>query len=158
MKTGFLFPHRYRLMGWLVFVPSLALGLTYLYADFAFDFLTVYEPASSEVKGNRLFGWPINLTDELAALGVIAGLLLIGFSKEKVEDEMVGRLRLDALQWSVYVNYLILALCILFVHGDKFMDVMVYNLFTVLLVFVVRFRWLMARSPEDSGSVAALAL
>lgn len=155
MKTGFLFPHRYRLMGWVVFVPSLMLGLAYLYADFGFEFLTVYEPQNSEVKGNRLFGWPINLTDELAALGVIAGLLMIGFSKEKVEDEMVSRLRLDALQWSVYVNYLILALCILFVHGDKFMDVMVYNLFTVLLVFVVRFRWLMARS---SRSVAALAL
>jgi hypothetical protein len=155
MKTGFLFPHRYRLIGWLVFVPSLVLGLAYLYADFGFEFLTVYDPQHSEIKGNRLFGWPINLTDELAALGVIAGLLMIGFSKEKVEDEMVSRLRLDALQWSVYVNYLVLSLCILFVHGDKFMDVMVYNLFTVLLVFVVRFRWLMARS---SRSVAALVL
>ncbi len=156
MKTGFLFPHRYRLIGWAVFVPSLVLGLAYLYADFALEFLTIYEPKTSEVHGWRINNWPINLTDEVAALGVIAGLLMVGFSKEKVEDEMVGRLRLDALQWSVYVNYLILALAILLVHGDRFLDVMVYNLFTVLLVFVVRFRWLVARNARVS--LPALAL
>jgi len=150
MKTGFLFPHRYRLIGWLVFVPALALGLAHLYGGVELAFLTV------QLNSGH---WPTalenNLTDEVTALGVIAGLMLIGFSKEKVEDEMVSRLRLDALQWSVYVNYLVLSLCILFVYGEGFFEVMTYNLFTVLLVFVVRYRWLMAR---NSRSVPALAL
>lgn len=156
MKTGFLFPHRYRLIGWLVFVPSLALGLAYMYADFGFEFLTILVPEKSEVRGWKIDGWPINLTDELAALGIIAGLLMVGFSKERTEDEMVSRLRLDALQWSVYVNYGILALAILLVHGSEFLQVMTYNLFTVLLVFVVRFRWLVFRNAR--ASLPALAL
>jgi len=156
MKTGFLFPHRYRLIGWVVFVPSLVLGLAYMYADFGFEFLTVFVPEKSEVRGWKIDGWPINLTDELAALGIVAGLLMVGFSKEKTEDEMVSRLRLDALQWSVYVNYGILAVAILLVHGSEFLQVMTYNLFTVLLVFVVRFRWLVFRNAQ--ASLPALAL
>jgi hypothetical protein len=156
MKNQFLFPHRYRLIGWVLFVPSLVLGLACLYADFGFEFLTVYVPINSEIRGGKLFDWPINLTDELAALGVIAGLMLIGFSKEKIEDELSARLRLDALQWSVYVNYAVLALAIVFVHGDLFFNVMVYNLFTGLLVFVVRFRWLIFKNSR--AAVGALAL
>lgn len=156
MKNQFLFPHRYRLVGWVLFVPALVLGLAYLYADFGFEFLTVHVPLNSEIIGGKISDWPINLTDEVAALGVIAGLLLIGFSKEKVEDEMVNRLRLDALQWSVYVNYAILALAIVLVHGSLFFNVMVYNLFTVLLVFVVRFRWLIFKNSRVA--VGALAL
>lgn len=149
MKTGFLFPHRYRLLGWVVFVPALVLGLAHMYGQLELDFLFIHLKPGS---------WPVaienNLTDEVAALGMIAGLMLIGFSKEKVEDEMVSRLRLDALQWSVYVNYLVLSLCILFVYGEGFFEVMTYNLFTVLLVFVVRFRWLMARNSRSIGALA----
>ena len=32
---------------------------------------------------------------------LIVGLLLIAFSKEKIEDEQIGRLRLESLQWSI---------------------------------------------------------
>lgn len=83
-----------------------------------------------------------DLTDEVAAIGVILGLLFIAFSREKVEDEMIGQLRLEALQWSVYANYLILMIAILTVYDEAFFSVMVYNMFTVLLVFIIRFRWL----------------
>ncbi|GAB3699375.1 hypothetical protein GCM10027592_25390 [Spirosoma flavus] len=85
---------------------------------------------------------PQNLTDELAGIGIIMGLMLIAFSREKVEDEMISQLRLEALQWSVYVNYFILAIAMLTIYDSAFFDVMIYNMFTVLLVFIVRFRWL----------------
>jgi len=138
MKTKWLFPHSYRLIGWIILLPSIALGLAALYSEFQWKFLTLPIIAMNFPGGNI----PINLTDELAALGVISGLLLIAFSREKVEDEMIIQLRLEALQWSVYVNYLILAILIITVHGTDFMAVMIYNMFTVLLLFIARFRWL----------------
>jgi hypothetical protein len=55
---------------------------------------------------------------------------------------MIGQLRLEALQWSVYANYLVLAIAILTVYDMAFFTVLIYNMFTVLLVFIVRFRWL----------------
>lgn len=89
-----------------------------------------------------------NLTDELAALGVIIGLVLIAFSKEKTEDEMSSLLRLEALQWSVYANYLVLAIAILLVYDMAFFNVMVYNMFTLLIVFIARYRWLIWQNEK----------
>ncbi len=142
MQAKWLFPHRYRLIGWVLFVPSLLLGIANRYGGFRIEWLTV--------KGTFFQGcWDgscmNNLTDELAGLGMIAGLLLIAFSKEQVEDEMISRLRLEALQWSIYANYVVLAIAMLAVYDTAFIDVMVYNMFTVLLVFIGRFRWLLHR-------------
>jgi hypothetical protein len=138
MKTKWLFPHSYRLIGWLIFIPSVVLGFANLYAEFNLPFLAV--PFGSwKIPGDTV---PQNLTDELAGIGLITGLLLIAFSREKIEDEMIGQLRLEALQWSVYANYLVLAIAILTVYDMSFFTVLIYNMFTVLLVFIVRFRWL----------------
>ncbi|QKZ14575.1 hypothetical protein [Spirosoma sp. KUDC1026] len=138
MNAKWLFPHRFRLIGWIIFVPLLLLGLANRYADFRIRQLNVSSWLLFGEIGN-------NLTDEFAGVGVIVGLLLIAFSKEKVEDEMISRIRLEALQWSVYANYLLLAIAMLTVYNGAFLEVMVYNMFTVLLVFIGRFRWLLYR-------------
>ena len=138
MKTRFLFPHSYRMYGWLMLVPFLALGIAFLYLNFEFDFLDVNLPYNDFFNEKTLTG---NLTDEIAAIGLILSLLFIGFSKERIEDELISQLRLDSLQWSVYVNYLVLALAIVFIHGMAFLDAMVYNMFTLLVFFIIRFRW-----------------
>lgn len=142
MQAKWLFPHRYRLIGWVLFVPSLLIGIANWCGGFRFNWL--------DVQGTWFRGcWDgnctNNLTDELAGLGVIAGLLLVAFSKEKVEDEMISRLRLESLQWGIYANYLILAVAMLTVYDIAFVDVMICNMFTVLLVFIGRFRWLLHR-------------
>jgi hypothetical protein len=140
MSAKWLFPHRFRLIGWLVFVPSVLVGLGTMYTGFEISKLNI---RLSEIS---LFnGVMNNLTDEFAGVGVILGLLLIAFFKETVEDEMISRLRLEALQWSVYANYLLLAIAILMVYDTAFLNVMIYNMFTVLLVFIGRFRWLLYR-------------
>ncbi len=153
MKTKWLFPHRYRLIGWIIFVPSAILGLASLYANFNIRWLVVEllnESRTIELGNSITHLVDIqNLTDEIAAVGIIAGLLLIAFSKEKTEDEMISQLRLEALQWSVYANYLILAIAILTVYDTAFFNVMIYNMFTVLLVFIIRFRWLLYRNSHQ---------
>ncbi|WP_461130886.1 hypothetical protein [Spirosoma aerophilum] len=152
MKTKWLFPHRFRLIGWLIFVPSLVLGLAALYADFKINGLSANWLSESLTvsSGNAIAHFTENqdLTDEIASIGIIVGLLFIAFSREKVEDEMIGQLRLEALQWSVYANYAILAIAILTVYDMAFFNVMVYNMFTVLLVFIFRFRWLIYRNSH----------
>lgn len=152
MKTKWLFPHRFRLVGWIIFIPSAILGLANMYMDFditAFANNVLYgvKPEKSMVSLFELFE-SHGITDEIAAIGVIAGLLLIAFSREKVDDEMIGQLRLEALQWSVYANYIILAIAILTLYDNAFFNVMVYNMFTVLLVFIGRFRWLLYRNSH----------
>ena len=141
MKNRFLFPNSYRMYGWLMLIPFFALGIAHLYFDYNFDWLSVKLPSYTQ---DKLYTEG-NLTDELAALGLIISLLFIGFSKEKIEDEQIAQLRLDSLQWSVYFNYLVLCLAIIFIHGMAFLDAMVYNMFTVLIFFIIRFRWAVNR-------------
>ncbi|MCX6167249.1 MAG: hypothetical protein NT021_04615 [Sphingobacteriales bacterium] len=142
MKNRFLFPHSYRRIGWLLFVPFLVFGLAVLNHDFQFDFLEIsFEKSPSPGTFESIFSVnTINLSDEIATLGMILSLLFIAFSKEKIEDERVAQIRLDSLHFAVYLNYAVLAIQVIFVHGTAFLDVMVYNMFSVLLLFIIRYR------------------
>jgi len=79
--------------------------------------------------------------DDFEYLTVIIGLLLIGFSKEKLEDEQIAQLRLDSLQWAIYVNYGIFIICIIFINGGAFLSVVAYSIVTPIIFFIIRFRW-----------------
>ena len=45
---------------------------------------------------------------------MLVGLIIVAFSKEKIEDEQISQLRLDSLQWAVYLNYIILVISLSF--------------------------------------------
>ena len=94
-------------------------------------------------KGSSLDFLNNNFSDEVACVGFIVSLILIGFSKEKIEDEAIQFFRLEALQWAVYANYLVLILSILLCYGSLFFNVMTYNMFTILILFIIRFRFVL---------------
>jgi hypothetical protein len=82
-----------------------------------------------------------NVFDELIGLLLIAGGLFIAFSKEETEDEFIAKIRLESLVWATYFNYAILMLSVIFVYGMSFFGVLVFNMFTLLLFFIIRFNW-----------------
>ena len=73
MKNRFLFPHSYRRIGWLLFVPFLVFGLAVLNHDFQFDFLEIsFGKSPSPGTFESIFSVnTINLSDEIATLGMI---------------------------------------------------------------------------------------
>ncbi|GGH25055.1 hypothetical protein GCM10007423_08980 [Dyadobacter endophyticus] len=85
-------------------------------------------------------------------IGFAIGLILIAFSREKHEDEMIQKLRLQALQWSVYANYIVLILCSLLFYWTDFFNVLVLNMYTVLLAFIIVFRWTLHQMNKESLS------
>lgn len=138
MNKQLLLPHGCRTIGYIVLVPFLALGIAYMGWDFTLPWLEYH----SKPKG--VFDFVnTNFTDELASIGLIISLFLIAFSKEKIEDEAIQFFRLEALQWAVYANYLVLLLAVLFCYGGLFFTVMTINLFTVLIIFIARFRYVL---------------
>lgn len=145
MKNKFLFPHHYRRIGWMIFIPSLVLGLACMYADFRFSFLEF----DMVIQKSLFDSDTLNFTDEIASIGLIISLLFIAFSKEKIEDEWISNLRLESLQFAVYLNYAVLILQILMVHNTAFFDIMVYNMFSVLLLFIIRFRAMIYIQNQD---------
>ena len=81
-------------------------------------------------------------------MSAIIGGLLVGFTKEKVEDEFIYKLRNDSLVWAIIFNYMILVFTILFVYEFTFFHVLVFNMFTPLLFFVFRFNFIRLKSTR----------
>lgn len=134
MRKLWLFERKWKIWGFILLIPCLILGILSFHLEFEIPLLEVAIPFSSDpFAGNQ------NFTDELAALGMIVGLMLIGFSKVKEEDEMIFEIRAKSLQISLLMNYLLVMLTILIVYDSGFLVVMVYNIFTPLLVYTITF-------------------
>lgn len=146
MKQIKLFPHSFQRIGWILLIPFLTLGIANMFFEYNASWLQFRIS-----KGNELeFFSSHNFTDELAAVGLIISLVFIAFSKEKIEDEAIQFFRLEALQWAVYANYLVLIISILSVYGSTFFQVMTYNMFTVLIIFILRFRYVLFQYNKAS--------
>ena len=157
MKPSLLLPHRFKLIGWILFIPFLVLGILWRFRDFGFEFLT-WKTGKTNIKGkdfNITDESSLNFTDELAFTGIVVGLLFIAFAKEKHEDEFISRTRLVSLQWAVLINYILLIVASWFIHGFAFIDVMMYNMLTVLLLFIVRFHFVLSRFQKSDNSIPA---
>ncbi len=139
MKQIKLFPHSFQRVGYVLLVPFLALGIAHMF----FEFNPAWLEFKMNLKGPLEFSATRNFTDELASVGLIISLILVAFSKESIEDEAIQFFRLEALQWAVYANYLVLIISILAVYGTTFFQVMTYNMFTVLIIFILRFRYIL---------------
>lgn len=149
MKINYLFPNKYKRVGWLVLIPSSIIGLLVILFDYEPDSLFFNVPAiySDEILGESKFIGRVrnNILNEIIGVLNILSLLLVAFSKEKGEDEYISKIRLESLVWAVYVNYGILLLSFLLIYNLTFLWVMIFNMFTILIFFIVRFHWQISR-------------
>ncbi|SFN62060.1 hypothetical protein SAMN04487989_10267 [Bizionia echini] len=153
MRNHFLLPHKYKAFGWVLLIIGLISGILLYATDFEPDMLKT--SVLSIYNGDSLFsgtdkGWfkiiENGIIDELSALAIIIGGLLVGFTREKVEDEFIYQLRTESLVWAIIVNYIILALAVIFVYDMVFFNVMIFNMFTPLFIFIIRFNFLKLKS------------
>jgi len=153
MKKLTVIPNRYRPLGWAIFLPALILGLACMYLDFSWSLLDLKSGWLFNLYEGDILAGDLNFTDELAAVGVLVGLLILVFSAEKKEDEWSTVLRLSALSWAVWLHFAVLLLAIVFVHGTAFFTVLVYNMFTLLFLFGLRFRYLLWKAAKQVEEV-----
>jgi len=149
MTTKYLFPYKYKKIGWLILVPSAILGLVSLLVSYEPSFLNFNVPAIfiSELFGDmKLVGMDNNnISNDIVGVLIIISSLLVAFYKEKSEDEYISKIRLESLVWAVYVNYGILLLSFLIIYDSSFLWVMMFNMFTILIFFIIRFNWQISR-------------
>ncbi|MCH8902305.1 MAG: hypothetical protein IIA45_00075 [Bacteroidetes bacterium] len=152
MKTQLLFPHSFKKLGWILLLPAAALGILQLFdvLDTSFMEFNIFAIHSDEFMGDS--GWFMviknDLSDELAGVFFIIGGIIVAFSKEKNEDEYIAKIRLDSLLWATYLNYVLLVLAFIFIYGISFYMVMMFNMFTILVFFIVRFNLMLYRAKR----------
>ena len=154
MKTRYLFPFKYKKIGWILFLAGLLLGVVAILNDFESPVLkmkvfALFTEGLFE-KDNQNFTWfEDNVFNELVSVLIILGGLLVAFSKTKLEDEYISRIRMESLIWATYVNYGVLLVAVLFVFNLAFLDVMIYNMITILIFFVLRFHFMLYKTKKQ---------
>ncbi len=144
MLKQILLPNQFKLLGWILLVPSAILGFLLMLSDLESTLKInskVFALYNDQIMGSQRHTGIIStdISNTLVGVCFILGAMMVGFSKEKKEDEYVANLRLSSLMWAVWVNYVLLLLSFIFIYGMGFFHVMIYNMFTVLIIFIGRF-------------------
>ncbi len=152
MKTNYLFLHAWKKPGWALFILGILFGIYYLFVQSEPPFFNVrlFALANGPFMNPYTFFTVVNTNalDEIIAVLLLVGGILIAFSKEKKEDEFIAKIRLESLVWATYVNYAILLIAVLFFFDLAFLWVLVFNIFTLLFFFIIRFNWLLYKSKK----------
>lgn len=150
MNTLQLLPNRFKKIGWLIFIPSLISGIISLTGIINFPDISLpvfYNsgfPLGSEESG--LFkNTEIDFFPNLFGILIIIGGILVGFSKEKIEDEYISSLRLKSVFWSLIASYSIILILFLTIFGSLFLTVMILIMFLPLVLYVFRFNYLLLK-------------
>ena len=160
MKQTLLLPNRFKTIGWFILIPATIAGIFLMATEYEANLLTtkVFAIFNDDLffGNNESYGVRNNftvittdVTNTLVGILFIIGGIMVSFAKEKREDEFIANLRLTSLMWSVWVNYALLLLSLIFVWGLAFFNVMVYNMFTILIIFIIRFNYILYRNSKS---------
>jgi hypothetical protein len=155
MSKQMLLPNACKKIGWVLLIPSALVGffITLTELDMKFHIKSkVFALYNDEILGSsKQFGIiSTDITNTLIGIIFIVGAMMVAFSKEKNEDEYIANLRLSSLMWAVWVNYALLFLSFIFIYGMGFLHVMIYNMFTVLIIFIGRFNIILFKNKMIS--------
>ena len=143
---SYLFSNKFKKTSGVVFYLSILVGFFLLLTERIQDLFVVnvfsifsYEWFGSERTG---FGWIENgLGDEIFTLLIIVSGVINSFSKEKIEDELISRIRLESLSLSLFISYGLIIIATFLVFNINYMYVLVFNLFLIILLFNLIFKF-----------------
>ncbi|MDC1056982.1 hypothetical protein OAQ07_05480 [Flavobacteriaceae bacterium] len=150
----FLFNHKWKIISGWIFYLTIPVGIYLLFTDSFEDLLkirvfslfhseTIFTTSNTEnIIGSRGFQWIENgIIDEILTFVIIVSGIIHSFCKEKIEDELISKIRMDSLVLSLYINYGVLLFFNFFVYELSYFYVMVFHLFTILILFNLIFRY-----------------
>ena len=159
MKNTLLLPNKCRLIGAVLLPFAITWLVAFYFRDHSvFSFLQYHAKGggnafSAEFIFNKDFSTDFN--GELSILATLLCLFMIAFSREKQEDEYVRSIRLHALQVSIYVNYIMLAIASILIYGFSYIIVLQASLFTLFIVFILVFYYKLYIKSRISKSQTA---
>lgn len=152
MKTTVLLPQNYRRIGVGLIILALLLwiiemflgGLSFLENIKVFALYDSGVPFDQSREGSNFFRIIENdFRYEVISVVLLLGLLFVGFSKRKSEDELIQKIRLESLLWATYVHFFLFILLTLFTFGLFYLNILVFSVFTILLIYIIRFEYKM---------------
>ena len=139
MKKNYLFPHQFRMIGWVLAIVAVV-GYLWL-PEFHFKMPSLYfDTFFDDENEGGFFRMARTNSLSIAMVLLTIGLLFIGFSKEKVEDEFVHYLRAQSLIWATYVTAALFIVATLLIYGITYIYVPYLVFYIFLILFIIKFR------------------
>lgn len=144
MTTTFLFPSQYKILGWILFIPSIIALLVIVIAGYNLDSAlqtSVFAFVETPLLSNPTYFAIIqnSILDEILLVTTIIGGILVGFSRTEYEDEYISKIRFESLIWAMYFNFALMILATIFFYGFIYFYILSANVFSMLLFFIIRF-------------------
>ncbi|MDO5607653.1 MAG: hypothetical protein Q4G08_04260 [Capnocytophaga sp.] len=168
MFSTYMFPYRFKRVSGIVFGISFLLMSVWCYDSDLFSPVNPEVPVfaiTSEgtglwasglfigegLSGTHLFSIIRNgILDEILFSILVVSGIIFAFSKEKIEDEMIQKIRSDSLAWALFFNYGLLLFFYLFFYEFTFLYVMMFGMISNLLFYIIRFRWMLHRYYKEN--------
>jgi len=144
MKSTYLLSYRFKKLSFIIFITSLLTLIISMMIDWTPNSfkVPVFAIFSQEILQDSIyFEWiESNVWYDLLCLLIIVFGIVFAFSEEKIEDEYISNLRLRSLIKAVYCNYAILILAIIFIYNLSLFTVLLLNMLSTLLLFILFFQ------------------
>ncbi|MEI6059761.1 MAG: hypothetical protein WCR72_03580 [Bacteroidota bacterium] len=139
-----LLPYPVKLIGVFLVMSGTVFAVLYVWFGFSFS-MPVFAVYSSFLETKMFVIFRTNFVDELILTLLVAGLILIMFSKEKIESENLNLVRFKAMVKAIIANNILILCSILFVYGSGFVAILVLNLFSLSVFYLCFFYFLKQR-------------
>ncbi len=136
--NNLLLPYKFKWIGTVLVLIGFSGLAFYAFFDFRLD-LPVFAVYSSFFETRMFAIIQTNVADELIMLTLLTGFVFLAFSKEKAESEILDKMRVKAFAKAMLTNAVLLAFSILFVFGNGFVMVLLINIFSVFIFYLVYF-------------------
>lgn len=145
MNKILLLPYPFKRIGWVLFIPTAVLGL--LMAIDGFNGFPTFLLPDSAVGSETLS----RVSNNVVLIGVLLGTLLITCSRERIEDELITRIRLNALLAALYATIGIAVIAALFLYDFAYLYFLIFNLCLLPVLFLVIERVMLWRLGKEAA-------
>src|SRR5690606_1840287 len=138
MKSIYLFPNKLKIPALVIFIISLLL-IILQYSGIKTEInTTVFAFVSdtfTETSYNTYFGFvKEDIYNEILDCSFFISGIILAFSKEKIEDEMITLIRLKSLVYTTYFIFSLLILGEIFIYGFSFLNVIMGFLYFFVIL------------------------
>lgn len=145
-----LLNHKFKTPATLIFYGSLILGIYSISFENQLDDIfkvPVYSLFGNESEGGLLGtglgkkGWTETaIFNEILTLFIVISGFAASFSKEKIEDELTTKIRLESLSLAILINYALVLVTNFFLFDFAYLYALIAFLFAPLVMFNIIFQ------------------
>lgn len=137
-----LFPHKFKIIGWLLFIPGLIGALLFIvFKWFPFELTaTVYSIFNPDGEnGFSMFIPNHDIRDEIIVMLMSIGGILVAYSAEKDENDLVKSIRLNSFKWSFFLGMVFIVITTPWIYEFSYLRIMMYNMYAPLIIYILKF-------------------